>query len=302
MAQNSPEVTSLPRLGQGLSELSQEVDLILCDVWGVVHNGVKHHASAVDALCRFRRRGGTVILVTNAPAPKAQVMRRLDSLAVPRDCYDGIATSGDVTIGMIVDAGCPPLFSIGPQEEYALYRDAAKLGPRAPRIVPIAEAEMAICIGLDETGDRPEDYDASLHGLRARAIPLVCANPDIVVEVGDELVYCAGAIAERYAAIGGRVIHAGKPHAAIYALALSLSDAIRGPTDRTRILAIGDAMHTDIDGARGQGIASLMITSGIHRGALHAGDRDSELDEAAFRQFLAGYEAAPSAALPALRW
>ena len=295
-----PGMPSLPpRLDAGLAELAAAYDLVLCDVWGVVHNGVAHHAPAVDALRRFRRGGGTVILITNAPAPAAQVERRLDNLAVPRDAYDGIATSGEVTIAMIVAAGCPPLFSIGPGSDYAIYREAARLGPRAPEIVPVADAEMAVCIGLDQTGDRAEDYDGTLAALRAKELDLVCANPDLVVEVGDTLVTCAGAIAARYAAIGGTVIQAGKPFPAIYERALALAEAVRGATPIRRVLAIGDAIHTDIAGARTMGFDSLLITSGIHRARLHpAGD----LDESALDRFLADAELQPTAALPALSW
>lgn len=292
----------MPRLDQGLADLAEAYDLILCDVWGVVHNGVAHHPPAVEALQRFRRGGGTVILVTNAPAPYTQVQRRLDRLAVPRDAYDGIATSGDVTIAMIVAAGCPPLFSIGPDGESAIYKDAARLGPRKPAIVPIDAASMAICIGLDETGERPEDYDENLERLRARGLDLVCANPDIVVEVGDRLVYCAGAIAARYQAIGGTVIQAGKPFAAIYERALAMAETMSGHTARTRVLAIGDAIHTDIQGARNQGFDSLLVTSGIHRASLHRGGRASAIDETALERFLAASQARPTAALSVLKW
>ena len=250
----------------------------------------------------FRAQGGTVILVTNAPAPASQVQRRLDALAVPRDAYDAIATSGDVTIAMIVDAGCPPLFSIGPKGEYALFKEAARLGPRRAEIVPIAAADLVICIGLDDTGDRPEDYDGNLRLIRERDLDLICANPDIVVEVGDTLVYCAGAIAARYEALGGRVIHAGKPFAPIYDLAFALSERVRGATPKDRVLAIGDATHTDMRGAMNQGIASLLITSGIHREALHAAGRGSVLDEAALRRLLSQAGLAPTAALGVLAW
>ena len=290
------------RLDAGLEDLAPAYDLILCDVWGVVHNGIAHHPAAVDALQRFRAGGGTVVLVTNAPAPASQVLRRLDKLAVPRDAYDAIATSGDVTIAMIVAAGCPPLFSIGPGGEYAIYTEAARQGPRPPPLVPIEQAELAICIGLDETGERPEDYDASLAALRARNLDLVCANPDIVVEVGDTLVYCAGAIAERYAAIGGTVIQAGKPYPAIYERALKLAADAGCVADAARVLAIGDATHTDIAGAARMGFASVLITSGIHRARLHVGERGSSIDEAALRQFLDETDARPSVVLPKLTW
>ena len=290
------------RLDARLADLAPAYDLVLCDVWGVVHNGVAHHPSAVEALRRYRHDGGRVVLVTNAPAPASQVQRRLDRLAVPRDAYDAIATSGDVTIAMIVEAGCPPLFSIGPGGEYALYTEAARLGPRKPALVPIAAAEMAICIGLDETGDEPEAYDASLAALRARDLELVCANPDIVVEVGDTLVYCAGAIAERYAAIGGRVVQAGKPFPAIYARALALAAEHGDIAAPARVLAIGDALHTDIAGAQRMGFASLLVTSGIHRDRLHAGDRTSALDLAALRGLLAERDARPMFVASNLAW
>ena len=299
----------LPLLDRGLAELGRDRDLVFCDIWGVIHNGLKHHASAVDALRRFRLAGGTVVLITNAPSPKAHVRRWLDKLHVPRDAYDDIATSGDVTIDLIVEAGCPPLFAIGPREETALYEAAAAVGHGTPALVPIEDARLAICIGLDETGDAPADYDPMLQVLHAQNIDLICANPDIVVEVGDTLVYCAGAIAERYAALGGRVVQAGKPFPAIYAKARTLAEAIRGPTPKDRMLAIGDAMNTDIRGASQEGLASLLITSGIHRAVLHGGDRDAPLDEAALVRLLAdhapplfGGAVVPTAALSVLRW
>ncbi|MCX8254256.1 HAD-superfamily subfamily IIA hydrolase like protein [Beijerinckiaceae bacterium RH AL1] len=282
---------------KGLADLAASYDLVLCDVWGVVHNGVAHHAAAVDALRRYRQGGGRVVMVTNAPAPAAQVQRRMDRLAVPHDAYDAISTSGDVTIAAIVAAGCPPLFSIGPGGEFALYKEAARLGPRAPELVGIETAEMAICIGPDATGDEPEDYDENLAALKARDLEMICANPDIVVEVGDRLEYCAGAIARRYEAIGGRVTQAGKPFPAIYERALALAGGAP-----KRVLAIGDATHTDIAGATRMGFDSVLVTSGIHRARLHVGGRGSAIDEAALAQFLDEEKATPTHAMPELAW
>lgn len=291
-----------PRLDLGLADLAPNYDLLLCDVWGVVHNGVRHNKPAVDALQRFRAKGGTVVLVTNAPAPRAQVIRRLDSLAVPHDAYDDVATSGDVTVDMIVEAACPPLYAIGPKGEIALFEEAGRRGPKAPARVGIGVAELCVCIGLDETGETPEAYDALLATLKTRDVPLICANPDIVVEMGDEIEYCAGAIAERYEAIGGTVRHAGKPHAAIYERALRLAAKVRGEVPLGRVLAIGDAMHTDMRGAHDQGFDALFVTSGIHRGVLHGGRHDSAIDAAILRQFLSDHEARPLAAVPRLAW
>ena len=281
----------------GLVDLASTYDLVLCDVWGVVHNGVAHHPAAVDALQRYRQGGGVVVLVTNAPAPAAQVQRRLDHLAVPRDAYDAIATSGDVTVDAIVAAGCPPLFSIGPGGEFALYKEAAKLGPRAPKLVGIETAELAICIGLDATGDTPEAYDANLAALKARDLEMICANPDIVVEMGDTLEFCAGAIAQRYETIDGHVTQAGKPFPAIYERALRLAGV-----NPKRVLAIGDATHTDIAGAVRMGFDSVLVTSGIHRARLHVGGRGSAIDEAGLQQFLDEAQVRPTYTMPELYW
>jgi HAD superfamily hydrolase (TIGR01459 family) len=292
-----------PLLDHGLADLAERYDLVLCDVWGVIHNGVAHHPAAVDALQRYRRGGGTVVLITNAPALARNVVARLDSLAVPRDAYDAVATSGDVTVAMIVEAGCPPLFNIGPDREIDLYYEARRLGLRKPTLVGVEQAELVIAISpADHIGHRLEDYDVLLQIMLARKLVMICANPDIVVEVGDTLEYCAGAIAERYEAIGGAVIQAGKPFPPIYERALGLARDRIGDVPTSRILAIGDAMHTDMQGAQNQGIDALFITSGIHRAELHGATRGTPLDQAALRQFLTSRDAKPVAALAMLAW
>ncbi len=295
--------TALPLLDHGLADLAARYDLLFCDVWGVIHNGVTYHPAAVDALQRFRRGGGTVVLVTNAPAPARNVVRRLDGLGVARDAYDAVATSGDVTTSMIVEAGCPPLCHIGPDRELDIYADAGRLGPRAPRLVAPEEAELAVAVSPSERlGPEPAAYDGLLATLRARDLTMICANPDLVVEVGDALVACAGAIAQRFEAIGGRVVQAGKPFPAIYQRALALAGERAASMPRSRILAIGDAMHTDMQGAANEGLDALLITSGIHRAALHGTSRHNPLDQIALEQFLAGAAAQPLAAMPALAW
>ncbi|MDR3462743.1 MAG: TIGR01459 family HAD-type hydrolase [Beijerinckiaceae bacterium] len=292
-----------PQLDQGLRALAEAYDLILCDVWGVVHNGVAYHRAAVDALRRFRRGGGTVVLITNAPAPAKNVIGRLATLGAPQDFYDAVATSGDVTATLIAEAGCPPVYNIGPAGELDLYQEAARLGPRAPDLVDVAAAGLAVAIGVSQDpGVQLEDYDASLRALQVRGLVMICANPDIVVEVGDRMEYCAGAIAERYEAMGGTVIQAGKPFPAIYERALRLVRDKIADVPRHRILAIGDAMHTDMQGAHDQGFDALFITSGIHWAELHGGERGSPLDRAALRQFLDARTAKPIAAMSALAW
>ena len=293
----------LPLLDHGLADLAGRYDLLMCDVWGVLHNGVAQHPGAVDALQRFRRGGGTVVLVTNAPAPARNVVRRLDSLGVAPDAYDAVATSGDVTTAMIAAAGCPPLLHIGPKRELELYADAGQLGPHRPRLVDVEEAELVVAISpSEEIGPEPQAYDPLLRAARARDLTMICANPDLVVEVGDRLHTCAGAIAQRYETLGGTVVQAGKPFPPIYERALDLVRERTGAVPPSRILAIGDAMHTDMAGAANQGYDGLFITSGIHRASLHGAERHSPLDRLALEQFLDEKGARPFAALPTLSW
>ncbi len=291
-----------PRLDQGLAALTADKDLVLCDVWGVIHNGVVAYEAAVDALRRFRWAGGTVVLVTNAPVPAASVRARLDRLEIGRDAYDDIATAGDVAISTLAAEGCPPIFNIGPAEDVAIYRELARISGHEPALVDVDGAALAVCLGLDHTGVRPEDYDDVLARLKTRNLRMICANPDIVVEVGDDLIYCAGAIAERYERIGGDVVQTGKPHAAIYERAYDLAAKVAGPIERSRVLAIGDAVATDLAGAAGQGIAAAFITAGIHRAELHGPLGDQPLDRSALALLLGSRGAAPEAALTRLTW
>src|SRR5262249_9905858 len=210
----APEATAslpTPVLLDRFSELAPFYDAVLCDVWGVVHNGVAALAPAGEALTRFRQAGGTVLLVSNAPRPGAAVVRMLDRLGVPRSAYDDIITSGDLTREFI--ASHPPrcVYHVGPERDRGIFAglDLA--------FGSVEEADYVICTGLfDDERETPEDYRVSLERMRARRLLFVCANPDLVVERGDRLIYCAGAIADLYARIGGEVLYAGKPHRPIY--------------------------------------------------------------------------------------
>ena len=291
------------RFVRGLRDLAGGYDVILCDVWGVVHNGVMQYEQATDALRRFREAGGSVVLITNAPRPRARVADFLDHLKVPRDAYDGIVTSGDVTISLIREREGQPLAYIGPQEDTALFCEAESAMDQKLRFVDLAEAAYAVCIGLERAeSETPADYEARLRLLREHQAEFICANPDIVVEMGDRLVYCAGALAESYEAMGGRVIQAGKPHAEIYARALALASAKRGEIDRKRVLAIGDSAHTDIKGGQAQGFATLFVTSGIHRAELHAEGGNGRLNAAAFHKFFDTLGFAQTAVAAELLW
>lgn len=284
-----------------LGVLAPRYDVVFCDVWGVVHNGRAHYARACEALRRFRAAGGTVVLVTNAPRPNPPVREQLARLGVPMDSYDDVVTSGDVTLARIADHDDAPLYHIGPERDLSLFTQLKALRGLSPQLVDIEAADYVVCTGLfDDRNDALEDYDARLKRMRERGLAMISANPDIVVHVGDRLVYCSGALAERYAALGGEVIQAGKPHAPIYEEAMKVVAARRGGAPpRQRILAIGDGPRTDVRGAMDFGLDCLFVAGGIHQDAL---TRDGGLDPAALERVLRENGVAPQYATRELEW
>lgn len=249
------------------SSLAGGYDAVLSDVWGVVHNGVEAFPAACDALTRFRANGGRVILITNAPRPGAVVVKLLDRLGVPHESYDAIVSSGDVTRTVMAARAGKSVFHIGPERDLPIF-DGLGLA-----FVPWQQADYVVCTGLaDDEVETPEDYRELLASIRARGLFMLCGNPDLVVERGTKLVYCAGALADVYAELGGDVLYAGKPHRPIYDLALERIAALRGaPVPAARVLAIGDSVRTDLTGASNLGIDCLFVTAGIHADEL--GDR-----------------------------
>ncbi|HXW42873.1 MAG TPA: TIGR01459 family HAD-type hydrolase, partial [Xanthobacteraceae bacterium] len=254
---------------ESFEPLSRDYDVLFCDVWGVVHNGLAAFATACDALTRFRRRGGTAILITNAPRPGAAVARILDRLGVPRQAYDAITSSGDVTRGIVAARLADAVFHLGPQRDLSIFTGLDV------KFTSLQSADYVVCSGLfDDTTETPDSYRDMLRAMHARSLFMVCANPDIVVERGETLVYCAGALADAYAALGGDVLYCGKPHAPIYEAALAAAASLRGVTaPRNRVLAIGDSVRTDLKGAAAFGIDYMFVTSGIH--AEHYGSRET---------------------------
>jgi HAD superfamily hydrolase (TIGR01459 family) len=275
--------------------LARDYDVLLCDVWGVVHNGIAAFPEACDALARFRQQGGTVILITNAPRAGANVQRILDHFAVPHDAYDAIMSSGDVTHGIVERRSNQRVFHLGPERDLSIF---AGLNVT---LAPAETADYVVCSGLfDDTRETPEDYRDLLATMRARSLFMVCANPDIVVERGDELVYCAGAIADAYAAIGGEVLFCGKPYAPIYEAALGKAAALRGnATPIARVLAIGDSVRTDLMGAASFGLDCLFVVSGLH--AEEAGGRGAP-ELSGLKATFAAAGAAPKAITRRLAW
>ena len=285
----------------GLARLSGRYDVALCDVWGVVHNGRASFPAACDALTRFRESGGAVVLITNAPRPNGPIRAQLDHLHVPRSAYDAVVTSGDVTIGLIRGRGAAPLHHIGPSRDFSLFDSLVELHGEAPPRTSLEDASYVLCTGLfDDTRETPADYEDIFAAMLARKLPMICANPDLVIHRGQDLIYCAGALAERYEQMGGEAIYAGKPHAPIYHQALARAGAIRGgASDKSRVVAIGDAMRTDIAGALGQGLDTLFVASGIHRDEIGG---EQAIDAAAFEQFAARHGMRPTAIIDHLVW
>ena len=259
------------RVISGLAEISAGYDVVLCDIWGVLHNGREAFVLASEALAAFRRQGGVVILITNAPRPSSPVLAQLLHLGVRSDAFDALVTSGDVTIGLLEDRIDEPLLHIGPPRDVSLFDAVAEMSGRRPKLTPLDGASYVLCTGLrEDSTETVDDYQAELHAMASRAVTMICANPDIVIHRGDTVVYCAGALADRYESMGGNVIYAGKPHAPIYNRALALAESIRGSAvDPMRVLAIGDGMKTDIAGASRIGVDALLVTRGIHRSVLH---------------------------------
>jgi len=281
---------------ENFEPLARDYDVLLCDVWGVIHNGLAAFPAACRALSRFADRGGTAILVTNAPRSGEAVARILDRLGVPHDAYAAITSSGDVTRGIVSSRLPQAVFHLGPERDLSIFAglDVALAGVEA--------ADYVVCSGLfDDTTETPESYRDMLAAMRARSLFMVCANPDVVVERGDTLVYCAGALADAYAALGGEVLYCGKPHAPIYDAALAKAAALRGGTapPRRRVLAIGDSVRTDLKGAAAYGIDYMFVTSGLH--AEEYGSRDAP-DMAALDAAFAAAAVAPKAVMRALVW
>jgi HAD superfamily hydrolase (TIGR01459 family) len=277
------------------SRIAADYDAVLCDVWGVLHGGIAAYPDAYMALTRYRASGGAAILLTNAPRPGETVSLFLDKLGLPHNAYDGIYSSGDVTRGLLAERKGQKLFHIGPPRDLPIFEHVKD------SFAPLDQADYVVCSGLrDDETETAENYRDELMRIRARALPMICANPDVVVERGDKLVYCAGAIADLYAALGGDVTYAGKPYAPIYTGALRLAEKVLGrPVALDRVLAIGDSLRTDVKGAAALGIDCLFVTAGIH--AEELGHRDDPQPDALERIF-AAEDVRPKAAIRKLAW
>lgn len=278
-----------------LSEIAGDYDAVLSDVWGVLHNGIEAHPSAVDALRRYRQGGGRVVLITNAPRPSPPIIKMLDDLHVPRDAYDSMVSSGDVTRAMLLPYRGKTLHYVGPPKENDGLFEGLDI-----TLGPAEDANAVIVTDLDDDDQTPDDYTDRVSVWLSRKLPMICANPDRVVEHGNQLIYCGGALADLYEARGGRIHMAGKPYRPIYDKALQEAEAAAGrPLDRGRILAIGDSVRTDAIGAANAGLDLLFVTGSIHAEELDAfGSPDPE----AIRDLVAPSGARLRAFMPRLAW
>jgi HAD superfamily hydrolase (TIGR01459 family) len=283
----------LPAILGGLGEIAQRYDALLCDVWGVLHDGAHAHEAAIHALSEFRAQRGPVILLSNAPRPAEDVEQQFTRLRVPQDCYDLVLTSGMLAREDVARRSSGKelaVFHIGTKS------DLGVIAGLPVKLVDADEAEIVVCIGLrDDRTETPEDYRNTLTALRARNLTLLCANPDIVVKRGPQLVYCAGALARIYAELGGKVVYYGKPYLPIYESAIA---RLRSFTKREtmRVLALGDGLQTDIRGANGAGLDAVFIADGIH------GEEIPQLTPEAMANFFARSGVAANGVMRRLVW
>lgn len=284
-----------PATPQGLSDLTDRYDVLLSDVWGVIHNGRESFPEACAALARWRAERGPVILISNSPRPSKDVVAQLDSLKVPREAWSAFVTSGDATRRLLAERAPGPAWRLGPDRDAPLYEGLGL------SFSSLDEAAFIACTGpIDDETEGPGDYQDRFESAAARGLEMVCANPDIVVQRGDRLIYCGGALAQLYETLGGKVAMAGKPHAPIYDLCVGEAERLTGaPVDRARILCIGDGVATDIKGANAQALDVMFVAGGIH-GAETIGP--AGLNAEAVGQLLAQEGAEARWAMAALSW
>lgn len=276
-----------------LEDIVGRYGAIFCDVWGVLHNGETAFSAAAAALSAARARGVAVILITNAPRPHPGVIAQLAAIGVPADAWDRVVTSGDVTRELIAE-GPRRIFHLGPDRDLTIY-DGLDV-----EIVEEFEADAVVSTGFfDDETETPEDYADMLRRFRSRDLPFICANPDIVVERGDRLIWCAGALGRDYAQLGGRTLISGKPHRPIYEAASAAAAEVLGrPVPAAEVLAIGDGILTDVKGAAMYGIDVLYVSAGIH--ARDYGDPENP-DTELLGTFLGRHGHRPVAYIPRLR-
>jgi len=282
-----------PAIISGLAEVADRYDAVLCDVWGVIHNGVARFPPACDALVHFQESRGPVLLISNSPRPAHDVLPQLRDLGVPDAAFSTLITSGDVTRRLLTARSPGRAWAIGPERDHVLY-EGLNLSFGGPD-----DADFISCTGpVDDEVETPEDYRPALARAAERGLVMICANPDIRVQRGSRLVYCGGALAALYETLGGTVIMAGKPFAPIYEATLKAAALAAGP--QARCLAIGDGLHTDVLGANKAALDCLFISGGVH--AADAANAAGGLDPHRLAACLERHQLSAAYALAALQW
>jgi HAD superfamily hydrolase (TIGR01459 family) len=286
MSRRSAPIEIIP----SIAPLAAATAAWLVDIWGVMHDGVRPFLPACEACRQFRESGGLVMLVSNSPRPRDGVAAQLDRIGVPRSSYDGIVSSGDLARALVEDYAGRRIFHIGPERDLGVFTGIAV------ERVDADLADVVVCTGLyNDERETPDDYAETLAACVARELPMICANPDLTVERGGRLIYCAGALAQAYERLGGTVTYAGKPYLPIYKLVFATLERLRrGSSDRGRMLAIGDGIRTDLAGAAAVGVRSVFIASGVHM--------TGALDAAALEELFPPGAARPIAAMTRLVW
>jgi HAD superfamily hydrolase (TIGR01459 family) len=288
----------MPEVIRAAAPLIARYDLLLCDIWGVVHNGQSAYTEALHALEQARAAGKTVIMISNAPRPGSEVKKQLANIyKVPASCYDDIIASGDVTREELKKRPGVKLFHLGPERDLPNYENLDV------KLVSLEEAELIVCTGpFNDEIETPSDYEDMFEQTVKRGLLFLCANPDIVVERGDKLVWCAGALAQVYERFGGKTLYAGKPHPAVYRDVFELAARLRGkPVSKSKALAIGDGVKTDLKGAVLEGIDCLFVAGGIHSNDLGL-DRGTQPDAARFAEVFDEAGGLPVAVTHRLVW
>jgi len=278
---------------EGFGEIASQYDLALIDLWGVVHDGTRPYLKALDCLDRMHAAGVERILLSNAPRRADAVRRQIEGIGVPANAYDGIVSSGEITYHALRN-GIPELERRNCYRYLGPPKDAQLLaGLEYQEVTALDSAEFLLVTGFrNDEAETVADYEGELQAACKRSLPLICANPDLSVMRGPLTLLCAGALAARYADIGGRVIQFGKPYGPAY-------DACVGPRDLplSRVIAVGDSPRTDIAGANAFGIDAVFVAGGLYRA-----DVGDPIDEQRLDKFLKASGTHPIGVLPALQW
>ncbi len=295
----APSANSPVPIHDGMAALADSYDAFILDLWGVLHNGIAAYPHAIDCLKALKARGKKLLVLSNAPRRAAGILERNIELGLLPELYDALHSSGEETwlhLKERPDAWYRDLgrrgFHLGPARDLGI-----REGLEIDFVDDLAEADFILNTGADRAEDRVEDFEDLLRAARARNLPMVCANPDLVVMRGAALEICAGAIAARYEALGAEVRYHGKPHADVYRRAF----ALLGVEDPSRIAGVGDSFRTDIAGARAAGIDGIFVAGGIHIEEL-APDTDGRPDPDRLAVMAAESGHHPAAVLPVFRW